>query len=612
VPVAITALACASLVAAVNVSDAGYFERSWGWIAVVLLWGAATLLVTSDRLTISPLPIAFLVGMTAFLAWVAVSAAWSESPPRTIREVERDVVYLAFAGTIALAGSRLRAPAIVAGTLAGGTLVAMYALATRLFPERLGSYDPFAGYRLSEPVGYWNGLGLLAAMLLVLGLGLAARGSSVAVRTLAATTFVPVAAVLYFTFSRGGWIALAVGLAAALMLDPRRLGLLARALPLSIIPAAAVVISSRHDALTHVRSPLEDASRDGHRLALVLLALGLLQAGLALLVDRLRARVHPSEAVLARGNIVLAAAAVGAAAVVLVALGGPAAAAGRARDAFVAAPPVVERDLNDRLFSLSGTGRSLGWRVAWDVAQEHPLVGAGAGTFEVAWLRDRPETIDIRDAHNLYLEVLAELGAVGLLVLVVTLALPLAAAWRGRSRGVVPAATGAYAAYAVHAAVDWDWELVGVTLVALLCAASLLLAVPGRSWRLGLGVRGGALAVTLALAAFALVSLVGNRALTHGRDHLAEGDVPAALEDARLAERLLPWSAEPLGVLGAAEFRSGDEERARRTLRRAVVRDPSDWLVWYRLALATEGGQRANALARARRLNPHEPLLRGR
>jgi O-antigen ligase len=313
------------------------------------------------------------------------------------------------------------------------------------------------------------------------------------------------------------------------------------------------------------------------------------------------------------GNLVVAAASIGAVAVAMIALGGPAGAADRARDAFVASsPPLIEGDLNERLFSLSGTGRPELWRVAWNVAREQPIVGAGAGTFEIAWLRDRPDVTQVRDAHNLYLETMAELGATGLLLLVVTLVVPLAAAWRRRDNPFVPAAGGAYAAYLAHAAADWDWELVGVSLVAFLCAASVLLAAGSRSFTLGWRVRGAALALILGLAGFALVSLVGNRALAESRERFAEGAFRESLVNGRRAERLLPWSAEPLGVVGAAEFRSGARERGRRTLRRAVARDPSDWLAWYRLALASRGRERAAAFERARRLNPLEPLLDAR
>ena len=63
------------------------------------------------------------------------------------------------------------------------------------------------------------------------------------------------------------------------------------------------------------------------------------------------------------------------------------------------------------------------------------------------------------DAHSLYLETLAELGLVGLALLVLALAPPLVAGFRG----VEAAATGGYVAFLIHAGLDWDWELPAVT-----------------------------------------------------------------------------------------------------------------------------------------------------
>ena len=51
---------------------------------------------------------------------------------------------------------------LLVGLWAAVTVVSGYALATRLFPERLGVFDAISGYRLSDPVGYWNAFGILA------------------------------------------------------------------------------------------------------------------------------------------------------------------------------------------------------------------------------------------------------------------------------------------------------------------------------------------------------------------------------------------------------------------------------------------------------------------
>ena len=50
---------------------------------------------------------------------------------------------------------------------------------TRLFPERLGAYDSVSEYRLSEPLGYWNGgFAIFVTLGLLLALGAVARGGT--------------------------------------------------------------------------------------------------------------------------------------------------------------------------------------------------------------------------------------------------------------------------------------------------------------------------------------------------------------------------------------------------------------------------------------------------
>lgn len=110
------------------------------------------------------------------------------------------------------------------------------------------------------------------------------------------------------------------------------------------------------------------------------------------------------------------------------------------------------------------------WHVAWGEAAESPVTGRGAGTFELAWLEEQPIPESVLDAHSLYLETLAELGLVGLGLLVLALAPPLLAAFRGASA----AASAGYVAFLVHAGVEWDWEMPAVTVAGLLCGAALL------------------------------------------------------------------------------------------------------------------------------------------
>src|SRR4029450_11902162 len=100
----------------------------------------------------------FLGALLALLAWVALSTVWSASVTSTVLEVERTLVYVLAAFALLLLVRRAAVAYVLGGLLAGIVVSCGGGLATRLFPERLGVADDFAGIRLFEPVGYWNGL----------------------------------------------------------------------------------------------------------------------------------------------------------------------------------------------------------------------------------------------------------------------------------------------------------------------------------------------------------------------------------------------------------------------------------------------------------------------
>jgi hypothetical protein len=239
------------------------------------------------------------------------------------------------------------------------------------------------------------------------------------------------------------------------------------------------------------------------------------------------------------------------------------------------------------------------------MVERHPLLGEGAGSFTRTWLRERPVANEARDAHNLYLETLAELGPIGLVLLLLVLVTPLRTVprvWRDPS---APVAVGVLTAFALHAAVDWDWEIPLLTLIALAAAAVLLVLDPVRfslplttSRRLA-----GCGAVGLALLV-ALVVHVGNRAAGDALDALAADHPEQAADAAARARTWMPWSSEGDQLLGEALAEAGDDRAARVPLLRAVRRDPGEWSIWYDLASVETGPERGRALTLARELNP--------
>jgi hypothetical protein len=298
--------------------------------------------------------------------------------------------------------------------------------------------------------------------------------------------------------------------------------------------------------------------------------------------------------------------------VVFVRYGDPPSLARRAYRSFTG--PLVNvtqgSSLNKRLLTLSNDRRIALWRVAWHDSLAHPWSGAGAGTYEQYYFRHRPTSLKLLDAHGLYIETLAELGPVGLLLLIAAFAIPLVAAVRARARPLVPAAASAYLAFLLHAGADWDWELPAIVLAALLCAVAVLVASrPGAPRSLGAGARSVALAASLALMGFSFLGLLGNQALSASTSATDGHQYARAERDARDAARLAPWSSQPWERLGDAQFLSGRTAQARRSYAEAIRLDPNDWNLWFDLSLASRGRARSRAAAEALHLNPLSPEI---
>jgi O-antigen ligase len=544
--------------------------------------------------------------------WIALSTLWSVSPAASAREVERVLVYVALALALAFVTRRGDVAPVLSGALAGAAVVCSYGLATRLFPDRFDTFsDPELPYRLAEPIGYWNSLGLLAALGILLALGATAHARSAVGAVAAAATLPILVSTLYFTFSRGAWGSLVVGLVAMAAFDPRRLTLCWTALVVVPASVVAVVVASRQEALTRQDAVLAEWERQGHRLAGVVLALAACSAVLALGAHVVARRVPVGRRTRRAFDAVLVAVALAAVVGGLVGVGGPVDGASELRNRFDR-DPVAGADLNERLFSASGNGRSEQVAISWRAGKERLVAGNGAGAFEYIWYERRPSTLVVRDGHSLYLETFAELGIVGLTLLVGVVLLPLVAAYRARRSRLVPGAVGAFAAWAIACTLDWHWEVVGVTMTALLAGGACLVAAEnGRTRPLGTWPRVALATAGVALSLLAVVSLVGNQALFAGRDAVGRKDYAEARDHATRARALLPWSSEPDLVLGDAYAGLGDREAALHAYRDAVATDERKWVAWLRLAQVAEGTERARAYATVRKLNPREEALPG-
>ncbi len=187
------------------------------------------------------------------------------------------------------------------------------------------------------------------------------------------------------------------------------------------------------------------------------------------------------------------------------------------------------------------------WRTATDMAQAFPATGVGPGAYDAVHRLFQPLSLaqPAVHAHSDFLEWWAEMGAPGVVLLLLWLA---ALGWggvevirRGRDRALTLALAAALGALALHETVDFSLQLPGLAVPAALLAGALLAPLPlraaaaperrwrGRAWPILLG----ALAASLLVAA--LVTVVADRDLPAG----PQNNLP------RLAtpEQLRRWAA---------------------------------------------------------------------
>jgi tetratricopeptide (TPR) repeat protein len=274
----------------------------------------------------------------------------------------------------------------------------------------------------------------------------------------------------------------------------------------------------------------------------------------------------------------------------------------RGYDSFVGTPAQNSTNLNDRLFSLSNNGRLPAWKVSWHAFERNPVTGIGAGGFENYWNQHRTIAESIRDAHSLYLETLAETGLIGAVLLFGALALPLLAFRRARQHPLAAGALAAFVVFLVHAIADWEWELTGITLVALFCGGSLLV-IQRRAVPIG-RVRWPVVAAASVVGLLALAGLGGRLSLHLSSSASKNADSSKAVSEAHVAIHLLPWSAEAWDALGTAQLGAGERAKAIASYRKAISKSPGDWHLWVALAKAEPAPARWHDLATALRLNP--------
>lgn len=256
----------------------------------------------------------------------------------------------------------------------------------------------------------------------------------------------------------------------------------------------------------------------------------------------------------------------------------------------------------------NGRPRSSYWEATAAEVGREPLLGSGARTWSRVWLEHRDADFTAVNAHSLYLEVLSELGPLGLALLLVALLAPLAAAVRARRQPFVPAITAAYVAFLLHMAVDWVWQIDAAALTGLFLGAALLVSARGTTTPLR---RLRALPAALAAATIAAAGAVvwaGGFYGTAAQESLRSADWTAAERDAIRAHWLQPWASEPWRLRGQAELAQGRKVEAAASFRRGLRLDPGDAELWRLLAGVSSGAELRHARDRVAQLDPRREL----
>lgn len=621
-------------------SGGGYDPIVRGQTGIVVWWtvlvGAALGSVAIRGGRVAWLGVGLLAG---FLGWSALALTWTESTERTVSEVARVAMLLGVLVLGLASQGRVAARHAVNGAACAIAVVAGAAVLSRLQPQLFGDqvvYELFPQNRarLAYPVGYWNLLAGLAVMGVPLMLAAAGAARTTLGRAAASAALPIVALCVYLTVSRGAVLGVVLAVLVFFLLAPDRLPKLVQAAVAGVGALVLCLAAGRREALQQNVGDALARQQGDELLGLALLVcagVALVASGLAL-ADR-----HVTRPAWSRPSKRLAGA-VGVTALVAVVAATVAAGgltyAGDRFDEFKqpegGGAPVALDDPVSRLRSVGGNGRYQYWQAAQEAERANPLQGIGPGTFELWWAREGTVTVGfIRDAHSLWFDALAETGFVGLLLIagffLVVLGTGAMRALRAvdeEHRIALAAATAAVAGFAVCASLEWAWEMTVLPAAALLVAAVALAGRAEAPLRVAPSppperprVRSRLPLAGLAVAALIAIGIPTAAAgdLRDSQMRAADGDLQGALERARSAAELQPYSASIRLQEALILERAGELGRAAVQARSATAAEPTNWRTWVvRSRLEARTGNAAAALRsyeRARSLNPRSPLF---
>jgi hypothetical protein len=608
-------------------------------IAFVGVGAAVGLLLTRTLSLRAPAEAWIGVGLlVGFAAWCGVTLLWSVAPERTWAHVNRAMAYsLVIVLAITLVSSMPRALTRIAyGWLFVALACALYALAGKIIPGvtilGVGFDHTSTVSRLRAPLEYWNALGLVMVLAIPIALRITTDTTRRDVTRMAAMSALFVLLVtLFMTYSRGGILSCLVALTVLTVLGGQRLRGLAVVVVTLVAAIPALGLSFSRPALKGIYVPLDERVPDGIVLGMVtagcLIALLCAAWGMLRLEERTAWSDERTQLVwrgLAATTAIIGVLVLGG---IASAPGGPSGWADRGWEKF---SETSQDKVSDpaRIVSSNSGNRWVWWKEAAGAWWDKPLQGWGAGSFPVTHKMYRQVELSVVQPHNMPLQFLAETGIVGMLLVSGAIGFLLLCALdrmrsmaKGRERDMAVALFAGAVAWLVHGIVDWDWDIPGVTVPALMFLG-VLVATPwqprpgGVATRGAIGTRGAALALACVAAGLLIVSaglpmIADEKASSAPAVSTNAG--PAELEnaaaDADLAARLDPTAVRPLFAAAAIAEGRGRLFDARRFLLDAVDRQPDNTTAWQRLLeLAFKTADRPGAKAAARRLLELDPI----
>ena len=621
----------AAAIFALSCVNGGFSHTTQAYAGIAAWWilgAGAAIGIASARAGINRLAVVALGLLAAFAVWTLISVNWASDAERAFAQFNQVSLYVAVLAIAIVLARLVPASWVVGGVALAVSAIAVVAFVSRCFPSSFGVQEasksfPALGIRLNYPLGYWNGLAIEVALAYPLLLAIMTSRRSRVASALAALPLPVLAAVMYLASSRGAFVAAAVGAIVFLLLTPRRWPALVALVVAGIAGAVAVAALVHKTELVNgdMKNPL--AVQQGHHAALLIaiacLVTALVWAGLAELGTRMS---NPPRVV----GVAIAIAVVGVALVAIVA-SHPV----RKFEQFKSVPKAAVAgaegtETTSHLLETSGSGRWQFWGASISQFRAHPLNGGGAGSWQAWGLEHGSLPLPSEFAHSLYLESLAELGIVGLLLVLGAVLVAAVGAVRSALRlqsGEIAAAAACGMAFFLAAAYDWVWQLAGIAVVGVGMLGFALGALP--SERATAWGRFGVVRPIIALLAVAAiipqyVVLAAGTHLSNSRAAFAAAvaaeqtgvslprDAARARSEALAAKAIEPWAASPylqLGFVAAAEH---DYPEAVRWGQEAIRRSRNDWNLWAALAnFETRNGNipaARRALAEARRLNP--------